>query len=233
VLSTFSRGNWLGFLMGILVFLLMIRPKIGFLQKLGILGLAFTIIPIIIIIIAILMPTEHVDTEISNTYTIYGRLVTWLIAIQTGFEHPIIGIGLNNLRYILYETRMSFNGVRNFASAHNSFLAIFAEQGVVGLLAYLALLVSIIRKGLNLYRYGAHFQDQLRGVTVIAVITAYHVPALFASVLHDHIILTHIYVFVFVGAIAGLYSQHQSIPELSRALRHDQWISKERPAHVK
>jgi O-antigen ligase len=232
VFFTFSRGNWLGFLTGIWVFLFMARRKIGFLQKLRILGVAFTIIPPIVIFLAIFTPVENINTEIGNTYTIYGRIVTWLIAIQTGAEHPLIGIGLNNLRYVLYETRTLFNGARNFTSAHNSFLAIFAEQGIVGLLVYLALLASIIRKGLNLYRAGTHFQDQWRGITLVAVVTSYHIPALFASVLHDHIILTHFYVYVFAGAIAGLYTQRRSIPNIPIALKQDQWISKETPVHV-
>jgi O-antigen ligase len=232
IFFTFSRGNWLGFLMGIWVFLFMARPKIDFLQKLGILGLAFITIPVIIIGLITLIPTKTFETQISNTHTIYGRIATWLIAIEKGAEHPIFGVGLNNLRNVLYETRTLFNLVGNFASVHNSFLAIFAEQGAIGLLAYLALVASIIRKGLNLYRAGMYFQDQWRGITVVTVIAAYLTPALFASTLHDYNPLTHIYVYAFIGAIAGLYGQNQLLPNTFTPLKYSQWTSKTTQAHV-
>jgi O-antigen ligase len=225
IFLTFSRGNWLGFLAGIWIFLFMARRKIEFSYKLGILGLALITIPLIAISLTIFIPEETMQTQISNTYTIYGRIATWLIAIEQGFEHPIIGIGLNDLRYVLDETRTSYNSIRNFGSVHNSFLAIFAEQGVTGLFAYLAMLVCLVRKAMNLCRAGTVPQDQWRAITLIAVITAYHLPALFASTLHDHNILAHFYVYVFVGAIVGLHGQHQSTPNLYTSPKHHQWIS--------
>jgi O-antigen ligase len=221
IFLTFSRGNWLGFLTGIWMFVFMARQKINFLSKLGIVGLALITIPLIIINLAAFIPVEVMQAQIKNTHTIYGRIATWLIALEKGVEHPLLGIGLNNLRYILFETRLSFNGVRNFGSVHNSFLAIFAEQGMFGFIAYLALIISIVRKGLSLYRADTGSMDQWRGITVIAVITAYHTPALFASTLHDHNILAHFYVYVFIGAIAGLRSQPQSIPHHAIPLKLD------------
>ena len=232
IFFTFSRGNWLGFLAGIWVFVFMGRRKISFLQKLGTIGLALITIPLVIVSLAVFIPAELVQTQISNTYTIYGRIAAWLIALEEGVEHPIIGIGLNNLRYVLHETRLSFNSVRNFGSVHNSFLAIFAEQGFVGLLAYLALVITIIRKSLILYRADTDSPAQWRGIAVMAVITAYHTPALFASTLHDHNLLAHLYVYVFIGAIAGLCSQRQSIPHHSVPLKQPQWINREAPVHV-
>jgi O-antigen ligase len=215
IFFTFSRGNWVGFFVGLWIFLFMAHRKMAFSLKLGMLGLALTTVPLIIIGHSIWIPPETIETEISGTNTIYGRIATWLIAIKIGTEYPITGIGLNDLRIVLHETQMKFNGVANFGSVHNSFLALFAEQGLVGLLAYLALVVSIIQKGLQLYRTGTLFQDQWRGITVIAVFTAYLTPALFASTLHDHKVLTHLYVYVFIGAISGLHSQHERIPYLS------------------
>jgi O-antigen ligase len=232
IFFTFSRGNWLGFLAGIWVFVFMVRRKIGFLQKLSTIGLALIAVPLIVINLAVFIPAELVQTQISNTYTISGRIATWVIALEKGVDHPLMGIGLNNLRYVLYETRLSFNGVRNFGSVHNSFLAIFAEQGLVGLLAYLALIVSIVRKGLSLYRADTDSPSQWRGITVIAIMTAYHTPALFASTLHDHNILAHLYVYVFIGAIAGLRNQSQSIPNHSMPVKQHQWTNRAAPVHV-
>jgi O-antigen ligase/polysaccharide polymerase Wzy-like membrane protein len=232
IFLTFSRGIWIGFLTGIWIFVFMARRKISFPQKLGAIGLALMTIPLIIIALAILIPIELMQTQIGNTDTIYGRIAAWLIALEKGVEHPLTGIGLNNLRYVLHETRLLFNGVRNLGSVHNSFLAIFAEQGLVGLIAYLALIVSIVRKGLSLYRADTDSPSQWRGITVIAIMTAYHTPALFASTLHDHNILAHLYVYVFIGAIAGLRSQSQSIPNHSMPVKQHQWTNRAAPVHV-
>jgi O-antigen ligase len=178
------------------------------------------------------MPIEIFETRINRTSTIYARIAAWLTAIEKGAEHPITGIGLNNLRNVLAETRTQFSGVYNLGSVHNSFLAIFVEQGIIGLVAYLAFFFSIIRKGLNLYRNETDATGQWYGIIVVAVITAHLTPALFASTLHATNAFMHIYVYTFVGAISGFYGQNRLLTIHAIPFKRRQRINGATPVRI-
>jgi O-antigen ligase len=206
ILLTWLRANWVGFLAGGWVFLFLIHrfstPK----QKLRKFGIGLMLIPVVIIGVAALVSQEYIAQEVienrvAKESTVNWRLLRWQVAIQEGLKHPFFGIGLTNLQDALGRAGL------NYATAHTSFLTFFAENGVVGLLVYLALAGSIIQMGWRLYRTGANPQDRWRGAAVIAVVITHNAPSLFYNELHSYF-LGHIYPYVFLGGIAGLYSQH-------------------------
>jgi O-antigen ligase len=208
IVLTWSRGNWAGFCMGIAVFWFLGLRLLHLSWKIATFGLILILVPVIVVSGSIVVPMEMFDTRVGDTHTIYGRFATWLVALQAGASHPLFGIGLDNLsQEILVGTHLRFQGVANFPSVHQSFLQIFAEQGVLGLLAYLAILGSIFRKGLRLYRSGPELQDRWRGVAVVAMMVAYLIPGFFASTLHVVAVLHHVFVYAYVGGVAGLYGR--------------------------
>ena len=211
ILLTWERGNWAGFLMSIWGFLLLGRRLIGISQKLLTIGLVLLLVPIIAVGVTAFMesiPSGRVD----NIQNVHGRIATWEITLAEGFKHPIFGIGFFNMRRVLSKNIIRFESSRSFASVHNSFLQMFAELGVVGLFAYLMIVFSIIRMGLNLYRTGKHSRERWQGVTVIAVMLAYLVPSMTGHNLHIPNPMGSIFVFTFVGGIAGLYSRRRLVP---------------------
>ena len=210
ILLTWSRGNWVGFFMGLWVFLLLGFRLLHISWKTATIGLILILLPVIVISVPALVPEQIIDARVGNTNTVYGRFATWQIALQKGTTHPLLGIGLLNLRAILASTNLHLQGIGNFSSVHQSFLAIFAEQGALGLLAYLAIVGSIFSTGLSLYRSGPAPQDRWRGIAVITIMVAYLMPALFASTLHEVAVLHHALVYIFAGGIAGLYGRRRS-----------------------
>lgn len=68
-----------------------------------------------------------------------GRLEIWPVAIDLGFARPVFGQGLGQFPR-LYSSYPGADGPEN---AHNYFLQVFAEMGVVGLLALAAFLFAI------------------------------------------------------------------------------------------
>jgi O-antigen ligase len=209
-----TRGDWLGFLVGVGIFLFLGRRLINLSRKMGAIGLTLILIAVMSISLPVLIPKGLLESRIKNPATVYGRLATWEIVLSEAFKHPVFGIGLNNTRDLLAQERAWLEGSGSNTTAHNSFLTIFTELGTVGLLAYLALVVSMIRTGLSLYRRGGHLRDQWRGIAVIAIMVSYLVPALFGNTLHLTGI-SHMYVYVFVGGIASLYCRHQPASDLS------------------
>jgi O-antigen ligase len=215
IILTWSRGNWAGFCMGIAVFWFLGLRLLHLSWKIATFGLILILVPVIVVSIPIVVPVEMFDVRIGNTGTIYGRFATWLVALQEGASHPLFGIGLDNLtQEVLIDTHLRIQEFGNFDSVHQSFLQIFAEQGVLGLLAYLAILGSIFRKGLRLYRSGPELQDRWRGVAVVAIMVAYLIPGFFASTLHVVAVLHHIFVYAYVGGVAGRYGQQFSTSRL-------------------
>jgi O-antigen ligase len=96
--------------------------------------------------------------------------------------------------------------VKSLTTAHNGFLAIFAELGFVGLIAYVAVIVCMARLGLRLYRRGTSVQARWGGIAIVAILVAYYTPALTETILHAPE-LSHVYVFACVGAIVGCYAK--------------------------
>ena len=200
-----SRGNWLGFITGLCLFIFLGRRLLNRSVKFALIGVALVFSAMMSFGIEIF--AESLESRVANLHTIYGRIATWTVAIESGLKSPIFGIGLNNLREVLATNIAEFEGVRNCPRIHNSYLAILAEQGVVGLLLYLAMVVSMMRAGMDLYRAGFEPRDVWRGVAVLAIMAAYFLPAMFAATLHVHIPLTHVFVYAFCGAVAGRYGQ--------------------------
>lgn len=84
------------------------------------------------------------------------RIYRWLAAIQMIKEKPIVGFGPNgfvdnykNYTFLKFRTWISTNEERS--GVHNYFLMTAVEQGVVGLLLFLALIFSIFIWGEKLY----------------------------------------------------------------------------------
>jgi O-antigen ligase len=226
IVLTLGRGNILGFLLSVVVLLFLGRRLIKHGQTLAAIGLILLLGSAIAISIPALIPKALVADRIEDTRNVEGRLATWTLLIQASIERPIFGIGLNNSRDVLGTTSTRFNEIRSFTTSHNSFLTMAAEQGVIGLFSYLALVGSIICMGVTLCWTSPRSWEQWGGVVVIAIMIAYLVPALTSMTLH---VLRpyHVYVYVCIGAIAGLHGQNRAvaafyvIPWHSRQMRKD------------
>lgn len=214
ILLTWNRASWVGFLTGVWVFLFLGGRLISSSQKLRVIGLALLLGAGIGVSYQALVPEEMAESRVVRLGTVYGRIATWKSGLEEAVKHPILGIGLNNLKGVLARKVTQFKGHNSYVNVHNSYLSFFAEQGAVGLLAYLAIVASIFRMGLVLYRTGPHSRDRWRGVVVIAIMFAHLVPALFAGKLHIPTPMNSLYVYAFIGGIAGLYRGDRSVPTL-------------------
>lgn len=76
------------------------------------------------------------------------RVLTWSSAIQTFLAHPLVGRGLDlDAASVSY---LSVNGQQYLGDAHQLWLNIAAQQGLVGLLAIIFLTIWFFRKSLPL-----------------------------------------------------------------------------------
>ncbi|HSE91085.1 MAG TPA: O-antigen ligase family protein [Candidatus Binatia bacterium] len=207
ILMTWRRGLWLGFISGVLLFSVLVRRFTSYSRQLAIIGLLLLLTPVVFMMTQASIFQETVGARLGRENTVYSRFGAWTITIEEGLKRPFLGIGLNNLRDVLVHTRTKIAGVKSETHSHNSFLAFFAELGTVGLLAYLMVVGTLFLKGWALYRRSTAPRDRWLGISVIAILAAYLVPALTGSVLH-YPSVTHVYVFSYFGAITGICGRH-------------------------
>jgi O-antigen ligase len=89
---------------------------------------------------------RFVGTVNSNDPTT-GRVHFWRGALGIIGDHPLIGTGLGSfgVAYTLYDTR---NGLYRLEQAHNDYLQVLTDAGIVGALLGLSFIVLLFRNGL-------------------------------------------------------------------------------------
>jgi putative inorganic carbon (hco3(-)) transporter len=83
-----------------------------------------------------------VDINPEN-YAVAERLAHWQAALNMATEHPLLGVGLGNYE-IAYPTYRLINWYEPLGHAHNYYLNILAEAGIVGFLGYCMVWSAII-----------------------------------------------------------------------------------------
>jgi O-antigen ligase len=78
-----------------------------------------------------------------------GRTHFWQIALKIIFDHPILGTGLNSFGtvYTQYDT---WNGALRVEQAHNDYLQMLADAGILGLSCIIAFIFLLFRQSLRI-----------------------------------------------------------------------------------
>ena len=230
VLLGWGRGNVVALLSGIWIFVFLGLRLLDFRPKIAMAGLLFLLGPIMALALYEMTPQEIVESRLARTSTVYSRLGAWQNIIDEIAKSPVFGIGLNNLRDALDQTTSYVEGVKSETHAHNSPLSLLAELGLVGFLVFAAIVGSIIRTGLNLYRTGPNIWDRWRGIAIVAIMGSYVVSSLFANTLYIPAV-SHVYIYMLVGGVAGMYGRQRAVSALSRS-RNSRWIAAKMPAGI-
>lgn len=92
-----------------------------------------------------------------------GRLHFWWVSLQIFLAHPIIGAGLDafGTAFPLYDT---WNGAYRVEQAHNDYLQILADAGILGFLCVAAFIFLLFKQGLQ--RIGGEHSHFRRSVAV-------------------------------------------------------------------
>jgi len=140
ILLTWSRGAWLGLFLECLLFLLFHSSKTRR-AILWLLPLAFFSIP--------LLPQSFRARLFSigdlGESSIRYRLLTWQGALRMLLSHPE-GIGIGERAWRAIFPHFAVSGTKTVMHAHNVFLQVATELGVVGLLLFLLLVaISLLR----------------------------------------------------------------------------------------
>lgn len=157
ILISWSRGAWLGFAASLGIIALALPRKLwhGVMLAGGILllfaGLWLTGILPDSIVARLASATEEFfafedmrGIEItSENYAVAERLSLWQAALNMAREHPWLGVGMGNYD-IVYDRYRLINWEEPLGHAHNYYLNMLAEAGLLGLLVYGKVWIIII-----------------------------------------------------------------------------------------
>ena len=94
-------------------------------------------------------------TDFTTNQSNAERLLLWESSWRIFKDYPLLGIGPGNFKKIYNEQYISPESkVPNLGHAHNNFLHILAEQGILGCLAFCVMFIYFLYSGFNNYRKG-------------------------------------------------------------------------------
>ncbi len=160
LVRTSSRGAWLGFLFGIIVFFFYYKKRVAI------------VVPLCII--ALFLVSPHGIERVLNIFKLGGdtgweRLQLWKGTWSMIKEHPVLGFGINTFSdYFPYYKPVEYFDSRY---SHNSYLQMWAEIGALGLLSFLLIVFKIFK--VTFSGLSAKLKEPSQGIFVLGLGASY------------------------------------------------------------
>jgi putative inorganic carbon (hco3(-)) transporter len=182
LVATLSRGGWLGLLVGVATMAALLPGR-----RRVILGVAGAVVLILLIggLAGPVAARLGASSGASPLQTLLDRIPIWSVGVSMFVQHPVFGIGVNNFgNYIgAYDPSLDVN------QAHDLFLNIAAERGLLGFVAFGIFLLALFRtlsRGLGL---APNAGSRVLAAAVIASFAAFLADSLFDVAYYDYKIL--------------------------------------------
>jgi putative inorganic carbon (HCO3(-)) transporter len=145
LIFTLSRGGWISFLVGLAAIIFFGRRRVPW----------RTVGAVVVLLVLLAIPLRGVLAERlygDDSGSAAARMPLNELAAAMIADHPLLGIGANN-----FSLAMQLYLARNFSgdflyTVHNTYLLFWAETGIGGLIAFVWLLIAIVRQGCACWR---------------------------------------------------------------------------------
>jgi O-antigen ligase len=191
LILSYSRAAWLGVAIAIAV-LVLVKLKISFRTLCIVLGfLAVIVIPMrnemyfalqkndtdsSLDMMDHMKSASNISTDESNL----ERINRWKAALRMFQERPVTGFGLGTYAFnyapfqISEDLSNASTNAGNRGNAHSEYLGLLAETGAVGMLAYLAIIITTIMAAVRVFKRSASaFARQTTLFLILALSTYY------------------------------------------------------------
>jgi O-antigen ligase len=142
-----------------------------------------------------------VDITPAN-YAIVERLAHWQAALNMADAHPWLGVGFGNYE-IAYDSYRLLNWRESLGHAHNYYLNLLAETGIIGTSAYVALWIGVIGLTLRALRH----PDTLARLTAAGLLGTW--TYLLLHSLTDNVYVNNLFLHlgIMLGILANIIDQ--------------------------
>ncbi|MBU0468044.1 MAG: O-antigen ligase family protein [Candidatus Omnitrophica bacterium] len=142
LIITYSRGAWAATAVAVLFFVLFAVVKN---KKVIKLYLLFTIVAIVVsLFVGLKMKNDFGGKEFNRANTVAWRVVVWEDSIRMIKNKPVFGYGINTFAKEFQKIRTAYQESPTYA--HNCYIQIAAENGLLGLFCFLWIIVSMFKK---------------------------------------------------------------------------------------
>src|SRR5690606_15247564 len=147
----------------------------------------------------------------TENYALIERLAHWQAAVNMATEHAWLGVGFGNYE-TAYDQYRLVSWTFPLGHAHNYYLNVLAETGIIGLIAYL-----IFGVGLFTFTWRARqHPDPLARLIVVGLLGTWTYLA--AHSLTDNLYVNNLFLHlgIMIGTVSLLYNQVRSSVRLTR-----------------
>jgi len=204
---TYSRGAWVGMIIGLLfMFLVFLRHKIKS-------GLSVSLWFLVTIIIFSAISVSFVNNNFSLKFLERGdthlwRLLVWQDSIQMIKDKPIFGHGINTFmnNFELYRRDIGTNPTY----AHNCYIQLASETGIMGLGIFLWLIITFYRECLRKIKifFTQDYNFALLLLGILSGISAFLVHSFFDTNFYS--LQLSIYMWFMIGILVALINLDES-----------------------
>jgi O-antigen ligase len=200
--ASMVRSAWIGLAVSIFVMALIADRRV------------LLIFPIVAVIAFLAAPRPIIDrveslfragtavSESDDIRTTETRLAIWRNSLKIAADYPIFGVGMHNT-VALYDDYTEPGDIETeVPHAHNNYIQIVVERGVLGAAAFVWLIISLFTVYIRLYRRARSGGGKAVGLAGIGVMSAFLVEGIFEYTFGDYEIMAGIYA---LAAIAVVY----------------------------
>jgi len=181
-LLTFSRGGYLGLIISFLVLAGLIWRYLKS-KKIAIL--------ILLSLLVFLIPISPIATRFYSIFDLgegsnVGRIEIWQQALEMSQKHPWLGVGLGNYSLQI----MADIDYRNPMTAHNLYLDILSEMGILALIVWLVLIFGTLwQLARGLSPLGGDSPRAALSIGLIGSLVYFSVHSFFETPIYNPVIL--------------------------------------------
>ncbi len=124
---------------------------------------------------------EHVEsiTNISTDPSNSERINRWKCAVRMFKQKPLLGWGPGTYMFqyapfqLSYEKTIISTNFGNLGNAHSEYLGPLAESGLLGMLSFLAIVIFVIYKSMDLYYHASTQKHRLHAALLLLCLVTY------------------------------------------------------------
>jgi O-antigen ligase len=157
--------------------------------------------------------------EMSTDTSINARFLMWKVAIEMFKDNPFFGLGIGTFKYHYLDYQAEYllsnpNYIKNAgkaAEAHNEYLQMAAEIGIIGLGIFLTIFVLLYKEFWLFFKQEEDLQKKIIAWGMLLGITCFLLHSLFTFPLHVPALASMF--FVFLG-LSVTYINNFNLPEV-------------------
>jgi putative inorganic carbon (HCO3(-)) transporter len=177
---TYARGPWIALVLGLIV-IGVLQSRLIFVWMVG--GIVAVVAAVPSVLSRITDASSGSSASGSTNNSLSWRFDYWQQVIGLNHANPVTGIGLKGTKYLTDQNK----------APHNDFLRAYVETGVLGLLAYVLVLVALVSVARRALRNAPRGFPRGVAVGFAAVLLAYVIDSLTDNLMSEVVVLWYFY----------------------------------------